>query len=131
MATDKPLPPSQTADKYIVRLPDGMRDQIAEAAKAAGRSMNAEIVSRLASSFERSTGAELSNALYRQTLLERGLLALHFKAALLLIPEQVRKKHAEYIDRWSRMAEKASQEADPAVAASRHLLDVTSDGEKL
>nr|WP_186211641.1 Arc family DNA-binding protein [Burkholderia gladioli] len=44
-------PPSRTADQFVVRLPDGMRDQIAEAAKTNNRSMNAEIVSRLADSF--------------------------------------------------------------------------------
>lgn len=43
--------PSQTQDRYIVRFPDGMRDQIAEAAKANNRSMNAEIVARLEASF--------------------------------------------------------------------------------
>lgn len=36
----------------MVRLPDGMRDKIAEAAKANNRSMNAEIVARLQDSFE-------------------------------------------------------------------------------
>lgn len=40
------------SDKFVLRLPDGMRALIAEAAKASGRSMNAEIVSRLESSFE-------------------------------------------------------------------------------
>ncbi len=43
--------PSQTQDRYIVRFPDGMRDQIAEAAKANNRSMNAEILARLERSF--------------------------------------------------------------------------------
>lgn len=32
------------SDKFMLRLPDGMRSRIAEAAKANGRSMNAEIV---------------------------------------------------------------------------------------
>jgi hypothetical protein len=41
----------QSADKYIIRFPDGMRDQIAEAAKKNGRSMNAEIILRLEHSF--------------------------------------------------------------------------------
>lgn len=41
----------------MLRLPDGMRDRIADAAKAAGRSMNAEIVARLQSSFESSAAA--------------------------------------------------------------------------
>lgn len=43
---DKPYP-SDAADKFIVRLPPGMRDNIADAAKANGRSMNAEIIHRL------------------------------------------------------------------------------------
>lgn len=47
----KELPPSRTAEQFVVRFPDGMRDQIAEAAKAAGRSMNAEIVARLQQTF--------------------------------------------------------------------------------
>jgi hypothetical protein len=43
---------SRNMDKYIVRFPEGMRDQIADAAKATGRSMNAEIVKRLEQSFD-------------------------------------------------------------------------------
>ncbi|WP_412760003.1 Arc family DNA-binding protein [Methylobacterium guangdongense] len=38
----------------MLRLPDGMRDRIADAAKGAGRSMNAEIIDRLQSSFDKS-----------------------------------------------------------------------------
>ena len=36
--------PSQLQDKFTLRLPDGMRDAIAERAKRNGRSMNSEIV---------------------------------------------------------------------------------------
>ncbi|WFY25163.1 Arc family DNA-binding protein [Enterobacter ludwigii] len=36
--------PSQEMDRFNVRLPAGMRDAIAERAKANGRSMNSEIV---------------------------------------------------------------------------------------
>lgn len=43
--------PSRSLDKVIVRLPDGMRDRIREAAEKNNRSMNAEIVSRLEVSF--------------------------------------------------------------------------------
>lgn len=39
--------PSRSLDKVIIRLPDGMRDRIAAAAKSNKRSMNAEIVSLL------------------------------------------------------------------------------------
>lgn len=36
--------PSQEMDRFNVRLPSGMREAIAERAKANGRSMNSEIV---------------------------------------------------------------------------------------
>ena len=38
---------SNASDKFIVRLPDGMRDELKAAAVANGRTMNAEIVARL------------------------------------------------------------------------------------
>lgn len=44
--------PSETADRFIVRFPDGMRDRIKEAAAANNRSMNAEIIARLEASFQ-------------------------------------------------------------------------------
>lgn len=46
----KPFP-SEMQERFIIRLPDGMRDQIANAAKTNNRSMNAEIVARLQASF--------------------------------------------------------------------------------
>lgn len=54
--------PSDTADRFLVRFPPGMRDKIAEHAKANGRSMNAEIVSRIATSFGPATEAEKQEA---------------------------------------------------------------------
>lgn len=39
------------SDQLLIRLPDGMKDRIAEAARASGRSMTAEIVHRLYQSF--------------------------------------------------------------------------------
>jgi|GEM_PF-1277661 len=46
--------PSQGLDKFVVRLPEGMRERIAEAAKTNNRSMNSQVVAMLeeASSFE-------------------------------------------------------------------------------
>ncbi|MFZ2289912.1 MAG: Arc family DNA-binding protein [Halopseudomonas yangmingensis] len=38
---------SRTADKFVIRLPDGMRDHIAEVARKHHRSMNSEIIARL------------------------------------------------------------------------------------
>lgn len=44
--------PSRKLDQYIVRFPDGMRDEIKHSAEASGRSMNAEIIQRLKWSME-------------------------------------------------------------------------------
>lgn len=62
----KPPAPSDLADKFMLRLPDGMRDRIAEAAEANKRSMNAEIVARLEGSFSASHTDE--NALVKAAL---------------------------------------------------------------
>jgi hypothetical protein len=50
LGMSKDLPPSRTAEQFVVRFPEGMRDRIAEAAKKNNRSMNAEIVARLSQS---------------------------------------------------------------------------------
>ncbi|KQZ50721.1 hypothetical protein ASD54_10960 [Rhizobium sp. Root149] len=52
--------PSAKQDQFNLRLPDGMRERIAEAAKKSGRSMNAEIVHRLANSLESASYADYS-----------------------------------------------------------------------
>ena len=44
--------PSQVADKFLLRLPDGMRERIADQAKAHNRSMTAEVVARLSASLD-------------------------------------------------------------------------------
>lgn len=38
---------SADSDKYMLRLPDGMRDAIASRAEASGRSMNTEIIAAI------------------------------------------------------------------------------------
>jgi hypothetical protein len=45
---------TRESDKFMLRLPAGMRERIAKAAKEGGRSMNTEIVARLQESFEPS-----------------------------------------------------------------------------
>lgn len=52
MSEQKTVYPSRTADQFVIRLPDGMRDRLKEAAHANGRSMNSEIVSRLQSTLD-------------------------------------------------------------------------------
>lgn len=63
MQTPKSDRTPQLADKYIVRLPDGMRDKITELAKANNRSMNAEIVLMLQQAMDaRVLGAMVGHA---------------------------------------------------------------------
>lgn len=65
MPTQQPDKPQvrQPADKYIVRLPDGMRDRLKAEAKASRRTLNAEIVARLQSTFEQSATGMSTEAL--------------------------------------------------------------------
>lgn len=48
----KPPAPSDIADKFMLRLPEGMRDRLKDAAARNGRSMNAEIITRLNYTFD-------------------------------------------------------------------------------
>ncbi|MCB4342522.1 Arc family DNA-binding protein [Burkholderia vietnamiensis] len=48
--------PSEIADKFMLRLEDGMRDQLKIIAAQNRRSMNAEINARLAASLEAEKG---------------------------------------------------------------------------
>jgi hypothetical protein len=41
---------SRTADKFVLRLPDGMREVLAECARGSHRSMNSEMIARLEAS---------------------------------------------------------------------------------
>ncbi|HEY4436020.1 MAG TPA: Arc family DNA-binding protein [Lelliottia sp.] len=50
--------PSQLQDKFNLRLPEGMRDAIAERAKRNGRSMNSEIVDIIANAISQPALAQ-------------------------------------------------------------------------
>lgn len=60
-----PRYPSQQQDRFIVRLPDGMRERIKAEADKNNRSMNAEIVARLAQTFDEGP-TQLIEGLQRQ-----------------------------------------------------------------
>lgn len=51
---------SRSADKFVLRLPEGMREQIAEVATANHRSMNSELVSRLKASLDEDDSSSVS-----------------------------------------------------------------------
>jgi hypothetical protein len=58
--------PSQSQDKFIVRLPTGLRDRIRRSAEANARSMNAEIVAALLDWFPDPTAEEYLVWLHRE-----------------------------------------------------------------
>ncbi|MBX8556992.1 Arc family DNA-binding protein [Pseudomonas cichorii] len=57
---------SRDADKFVVRLPDGMRDRIHVVALSNHRSMNSEILERLERTFNEDATGVLNVALVEQ-----------------------------------------------------------------
>lgn len=59
--------PSRGSEQFVLRMPDGMRDQIKRAADHNGRSMNSEIVARLERSFLRDADATAIDTMAENT----------------------------------------------------------------
>ncbi len=57
-------------EKFVLRLPDGFRDRLRDAAKANGRSMNAEVIARLEYSFEGTGRSQIWHRAARKALNE-------------------------------------------------------------
>jgi len=55
MSKKSTVPTSRESDKFVLRLPEGMREKIAELAKSSGRSMNAELVHRIQRTIDEDT----------------------------------------------------------------------------
>lgn len=64
----------QDQDKFIIRLPKGMRSRIKRAADANGRSMNAEVVAALLDWFPDPTAEEYLAWLHRELEALRGVV---------------------------------------------------------
>lgn len=54
MNQEKAVTARQEVEKFVVRLPKGMRAKIAEVSRLSHRSMNSEIIARLEESLEKS-----------------------------------------------------------------------------
>jgi len=52
---------TKSSEKFLIRLPTGMRESISQAAKASRRSMNSEIISRLGDSLTRPSLSQTVN----------------------------------------------------------------------
>ena len=85
MKNEKSSRAAQAADKYIVRFPEGMRDEIAAAAQRNDRSMNAEIVHRLQGSL--SSGARDLAGLPDGLLLDEVIARYGARLQIIVAPE--------------------------------------------
>ena len=93
----------QDQDKFIVRLPEGMRGRIKRAADANGRSMNAEVVAALLDWFPDPTAEEYLAWLHRELEGLRGVVespraADEQKALASKAMAEVRQKIIDLID---------------------------------
>ena len=111
--SDKTKYPSQAADRFQVRMPDGLREKIRLAAEANGRAMNTEIVMRLEQSFENDTlasnWAKLSNDLLSS---QRELVAEY---------EQALEERAVYQEALSKVRDRYKMVEDVAVTSLDRL----------
>lgn len=103
------------SDKFMLRLPDGMRDRLKESAEANMRSMNAEIVSRLEWSLKAGT---LAMAVHRAKPNEE------LKAKAYAVTERIAERLAEISAELDALAtttieEATASAAEPAVLAGQ------------
>ena len=97
---------SRTADKFVVRLPDGMRERIADVARNHHRSMNSEIIARLEQSMlqESSLGDELN------VTLDSPELSLHERELLQRFRQLSRRQQNALVALIAHDAEMAAEE---------------------
>ncbi|WP_439859102.1 Arc family DNA-binding protein [Pseudomonas sp. MBLB4136] len=97
---------SRTADKFVVRLPDGMRERIADVARNHHRSMNSEIIARLEQSMlqEGSLGDEVN------LRLDSPELSLHERELLQRFRQLTRRQQNALVALIAHDAEMAADE---------------------
>ncbi|WP_220803511.1 Arc family DNA-binding protein [Pseudomonas sp. NCCP-436] len=98
---------SRTADKFVVRLPDGMRERIADVARNHHRSMNSEIIARLEQSMLQE-GALDDNLNLR---LDSPELSLHERELLQRFRQLSRRQQNALIALIAHDAEMAAEKA--------------------
>lgn len=109
--------PSQNQDKFVLRLPDGMRDRIKAAAEASGRSMNAEIVSTLERAYPSLEGIDLAmDRITRMIIAAKSIGADHIIRDVELdldrIVRDAMKEHRSIDDAIQKMAKHSAMPDD-------------------
>ena len=98
---------SRTADKFVVRLPEGMRERIADVARSHHRSMNSEIIARLEQSMLQESA--LSDDLNMR--LDSPELSLHERELLQRFRQLSRRQQNALVSLIAHDAEMAAEEA--------------------
>ena len=106
--------PSQLAERFQIRLPDGMRDRLRYAAEMSGRSMNAEIVHRLELTF-----AEPGNS--TTTFHERIELEMAAERLLYLVREMRERERLAFEEAWAKEQGERAAPRQPETPAKRKL----------
>jgi Arc-like DNA binding domain len=106
--------PSRRLDKFVLRLPEGMRDQVDAAARTNKRTMNAEIVQRLEASF--SSSDELLLVVKKNTAEADMIWELQ---------DSMQSLKAEVAKLGTNLMKATGNEADPEMAA---VPDFTEEG---
>src|SRR3989338_10504525 len=98
---------SRTADKFVVRLPDGMRERIADVARNHHRSMNSEIIARLEQSMLQEGALNDDHTLR----LDSPELSLHERELLQRFRQLSRRQQNALVALIAHDAELAAEEA--------------------
>ena len=106
--------PAKDRDKFLVRLPDGMRDRLAVAAALNKQSMTAEIVARLEASFaQEDPSAKGLGGVFARAAKNSQLNLVHRVDELQLkqlgqmaAQEDMRTQFSELADRVSKLEQK-------------------------
>jgi hypothetical protein len=133
MEKETRAPTTRDSDKYIVRMPEGMRDRIAASAKLNSRTMNAEIVARLQQSFEppiETAHLQEVAAAHKSTAAVLGVLSttmanMLLSAVRLFTPDQ--RKKLMQIGVWETIAEGVVQGEGVAIVEALDLLNKPSE----
>lgn len=88
MEKDQRAATGRDSEKYILRMPEGMRDRIKAAAEANNRTMNAEFIARLEASFEPASAPAEATHLLGRVMDEQLLMRIDAMRGRLAAAEQ-------------------------------------------
>lgn len=114
--TKKPTFPSDAADKFMLRFPEGMRDELKTTAELLGRSMNAEIIQRLKRSFQEDRDERIKLALpgdlWNSLMADASMNDLSMEERAIQILQAAYDGDGEYAHSVAKMLTFASENAE-------------------